>query len=359
MRLALAPRWILGSEALDARVIPLLRAVAREGSLHRAISTVRISYRHAWGLLGKAERAAGQPLVLLERGRGARLSPLAEELLSADAAAADSLTREMTPTVTALNNMLGAGRKPRSSADRIVVHASHDYALAELKEMLVSSDMDKLELRFRGSLECLADLSRKECDIAGFHVPAGPTESKDLDPFRSLLKSRRMTLVRFVDRVQGLIVARGNPKGVASIADLASNGIKFVNRQPNSGTRLALDRLLAQARILPARINGYRLEEFTHAAVAATVASGMADAGFGIEAAARQHRLDFVPVARERYFLAMRESTFARAPVQDLLALIGGTEFRRRLARLPGYDATGIGARIAVRDWLRAEASPD
>ena len=357
MRLTLAPKWLVGTEVLDARVIPLLRAVAREGSLYRAISAVRVSYRHAWGLLGKAEQAAGQPLVVLERGRGARLSPLAEKLLAADDAAIESLARDMGPTLDSLNGAFGAGIKTRQSAERVVIHASHDYALVELKEMMVASGEDRLELRFRGSLECLADLSRRECDLAGFHVPLHPASPKNLDPYRGALNVRGLTLVRFVDRVQGLIVAQGNPGGITSIKDLAVKQPRFVNRQPDSGTRVALDRLLDDARIPPSRINGYRVEEFTHAAVAATIASGMADAGFGIEAAARKHDLGFVPLASERYFLAARESTLKRVGVKELLAEITGPGLRKRLDRLPGYDASGIGGRVPVRALLAGAGS--
>ena len=357
MSLAVATRWTVNGETLDARVIPLLRAVAREGSLYRAIGTVRLSYRHAWGLLGKVERAAGQPLVLLERGRGARLSRLAEELLAADEAAAESLGREMAPAVAALNDALRTAGKKSASTERIIMHASHDYALAELKELLVTSGTDAPDLHFRGSLECLASLARKECDIAGFHVPVFPADPRSLDPYRAWLKTPRLTLIRFVDRVQGLIVPPGNPKKITSIRDLAVKEIRFINRQPNSGTRLALDRLLDLARISPSKINGYRLEEFTHAAVAATVASGIADAGFGIETAARKHDLGFVPLARERYFLAARESMLKRAGVKSLLAEVAGSSFRRRLDRLPGYDATGIGEHVTVRDLLTGSVS--
>ncbi len=356
MRLGLAPKWMIGSEALDARVIPLLRAVAREGSLYRAVAGLRLSYRHAWGLLGKAERAAGQRLVVLERGRGARLSALAEKLLAADDAASESLNRELAGTVASLNSTLGATR-PHAARERLVIHASHDYALLELRDEVSAWGTLDLELRFRGSLECLADLSRKECDIAGFHVPTAADGPAALDPYRPWLRARGMVLVRFASRRQGLMIARGNPKGIRSLGDLARGGVHFVNRQTGSGTRLCFDRLLASARIEPARISGYGTEEFTHAAVAATVASGMADAGFGIEAAAHHHGLDFIPLATERYFLAARESTLSRPAAESLLAAIASTSVRQRLEGLPGYDVSGIGERIPLRSVLTAGAS--
>jgi molybdate transport repressor ModE-like protein len=356
MRLGLAPKWTLGGEALDARVIPLLRAVAREGSLYRAVARLRVSYRHAWGLLGKAQRAAGQPLVVLERGRGARLSPLAEQLLAADDAATASLNRELAATVASLNSVLSAPRT-RVARDRLVVHASHDYALLELRDELAGSEAIDLDLRFRGSLECLAGLARRECDIAGFHAPLPAEGPAALDPYRPWLRLRGLILVQFASRRQGLMIARGNPKAIRSLGDLVGGGVHFVNRQTGSGTRLCFDRLLAEERIEPARINGYGTEEFTHAAVAATVASGMADAGFGIEAAARQHGLDFVPLATERYFLAARETALGRPAGQILLATMASASFQRRLEGLPGYDISGIGKRIPIASVLTAGAS--
>lgn len=355
MRVGLAPKWTLGGEALDARVIPLLRAVAREGSLYRAVAALRVSYRHAWGLLGKAERAAGHPLVVLERGRGARLAPLAEKLLAADDAATESLNRELAETVASLNSALG-GARPRATRERLVIHASHDYALLELRDEVASSGALDLELRFRGSLECLADLSRRECDIAGFHAPLPADGPAALDPYRPWLRVRGIVLVRFASRRQGLMIAHGNPKGIRSFGDLVRGGAHFVNRQTGSGTRLCFDRLLAAARIEPARISGYGTEEFTHAAVAATVASGMADAGFGIEAAAHHHGLDFVPLATERYFLAAREALLGRPAAQSLFATIASASFHRRLEGLPGYDLSGIGERVPIRSVLSARA---
>jgi molybdate-binding protein len=165
---------------------------------------------------------------------------------------------------------------------------------------------------------------------------------------------RGLRLIRFAGRRQGLIVPRGNPKRLRSLADLAEKGARFINRQPKSGTRLAFDRLLGAAGLRPSQIRGYQSEEFTHAAVAATVASGMADAGFGIEAAAHHHGLDFVPLATERYFLAARAATLARLETRVLLDALKGGAFLERLATLRGYSALGTGNIIGARDALRA-----
>jgi molybdate-binding protein len=150
------------------------------------------------------------------------------------------------------------------------------------------------------------------------------------------------------------MVPHGNPRQLQTLADVADKGARFVNRQPESGTRLCIDRLLATANVRPERIKGYRTEEFTHAAVAATVASGMADAGFGIEAAARQQKLDFIPLVRERYLLAARRSTLARAAAQDMLEALRAVEFRARCKALPGYDTAAAGEIVSVKDILQA-----
>ena len=344
--------WLAEGKAIDWRLLPLLRAVARTGSLNRAVAAQGLSYRHAWGLIGKMERTLGRSLVVMNRGRGARLSPFSLKLLEADDTAKQVIERELAATVRALGRATPLTLDPPRGAP-LLIHASHDFALAALRDLVAESGAAGVELHFRGSLESLASLARGECDIAGFHVPEASTDRSAFEPYRPLLRMRGLRLVRFVGRRQGLIVPRGNPKRLLSLADLAARGARFVNRQPESGTRLAFDRLLDAAGLRPSQIGGYQSEEFTHAAVAATVASGMADAGFGIEAAARQHGLDFVPLADERYFLAARAATLARPSVRVLLDVLRGSAMRKWLDTHPGYDAAGIGSLIAPRDALR------
>ena len=345
--------WLAEGRSIDSRLLPLLRAVAKTGSLNRAVATQGLSYRHAWGLIGKMERTLGRSLVLMQRGRGARLSPFSLKLLEADDTAARVIERELAATVRAL------GRATPLTLDAprgmpLLIHASHDFALAALRDLVAESGAAEVELHFRGSLECLASLARGECDFAGFHVPEASTDRSAFEPYRPLLRTRGLRLLRFVERRQGLIVPRGNPKRLLSLADLAAKGARVINRQPESGTRLAFDRLLDAAGLKSSQIRGYQSEEFTHAAVAATVASGMADAGFGIEAAARQHHLDFVPLASERYFLAARQTTLARPAAHALIAAIKSAAFGKLIRPFPGYGTTGIGDIIQVRDAIQA-----
>jgi len=337
MKIGLELRWRIEGEEVDARMLPLLQAIAQTGSLSRATRDVGLSYRHAWGLLGKLESALGRQLVKLERGRGAHLTPLGERLL----AGAAQVEEDVGPQLRQMTARIGRELVGTHSAnrERVVMQASHDLALGKLRELLASGRDCELELHFQGSLDCLAALARGQCDMAGFHVPDTTGRNALLDQYRPWLKSRALRLVHFATRQQGLIVARGNPLRIRTLADLVDKKARFVNRQPGSGTRLFLDHLLATHKIRPARINGYQLEEFTHAAVAATIASGMADAGFGIEAAARQHGLDFVPLATERYYLAGRSGTLSRPGPRALLAALDSDAFRTILRDLPGYTA--------------------
>jgi molybdate transport repressor ModE-like protein len=337
MDVSLEVRWRVDGRPLDERALPLLRAIARRGSLNQAVREVGLSYRHAWGMLGQLQNLLGAPPVALARGRGAQLTALGKKLVVAD----DALEAKLAPILRGMSTSIGRSLATTRALenDRVVMQASHDIALGKLRDFVASSRLFDFELHFQGSLDCLAALARGQCDFAGFHVPEPAAPSTLISQFRPWLKTKTLRLIHFATRRQGLMVARGNPLGVKTLADLARTRARFVNRQPGSGTRLVFDHLLATHKIRPARINGYSLEEFTHAAVAATIASGMADAGVGIEAAARQHRLDFVPLATERYYLAARASTLNRPGPSALLAALESSEFRRILRGLPGYTA--------------------
>jgi molybdate-binding protein len=137
-------------------------------------------------------------------------------------------------------------------------------------------------------------------------------------------------------RVQGLIVGKDNPKSIGSVSDLARPGVRFVNRQSDSGTRMLLDELLAEAKIDLTRIEGYENEEHTHAAVAAHVASGLADAGLGVRPAAVQFGLSFLPIATERYFLAIHKDLLERREGKLLIGLLRGDAFHDAIAALHG-----------------------
>jgi molybdate transport repressor ModE-like protein len=334
------------STPLDARLLPLLEAIAASGSLAAAVETRGISYRAAWGILRDWHARLGTALVLLERGRGSRLSATGRQLLEAHRSA----QRRLADALSALTIEVGSAPRPpgRAAPLRLRIAASHDLALAAFAGEALARERLDLDLSFMGSLRALEEFDAGRVPVAGFHVPVGGRVARSRTPFLRFLDARRDRLVRLVDRDQGLILPRGNPQHVRTLAEAAVRGLRFVNRQRGSGTRLVVDQLLAAARIEPRRLAGYTREEFTHAAVAATVASGGADVGFGLHAAAAEYGLAFVPIVRERYFLAVRARGLEAPALERLRSALRAPAFAALLAGIPGYAGAGAGEVDAV-----------
>jgi molybdate transport repressor ModE-like protein len=326
MRIEPHVAWRCAGHALDPRVLPLLREIRARNTLRAATAAVGLSYRAAWDLLKEHDRALGTPLVLMERGRGARLSPLAERLVAADDAAQAQLKAGGDRLAVPIDGAAGRTRP--------VLVASHDPLLAEL----IARERLPLEVAFRGSMESVSAFAHGDAHIAGFHAPAGQSTL-----YRRLMRPKRDRLIRFARREQGLIVAKGNPKGLRSLGDVACAGLRFVNRQRGSGTRQLVDELLREAGLAPGDLQGYGEEEFTHAAVAATVAAGRVDAAVGVCAAAARYDLGFVPLRSETYWLLTRHSTLADSHVAGLLEVLRGPVLRELAARLGGYDVADAG----------------
>lgn len=340
MKISGEVRWTIAGMTMEPRLVMLLESIARLGNLQAAAKSTGLSYRHAWGLLEAAGNELGAPLVVPQQGKGTQLSPLAERLLAGLVEASGPLAAAIREAEARLRATLETAL-PSGPARAAVVYASHDLALARLRDLMQSDKGTPLELHFQGSLDCLAALRRKQCDIAGFHLPVMPEASTLLAQLRPWLRMKSLRVAHLFDRTQGLMVAAGNPKKISAIADLARKGVRFVNRQPGSGTRLCFDFLLAQKGLRPGAIHGYTHEEFTHAAVAATIASGMADAGFGIEAAAREQGLAFVPVVREHYYFAARATALRQPRLQALLTRLDSPAFQKLVHKLAGYHAGG------------------
>jgi molybdate-binding protein len=204
-------------------------------------------------------------------------------------------------------------------------------------------------VRFVGSLDSVVALCKGRCEVAGFHIPEGALGREVLRKYEPWLKPRTQRLVHFVRRSQGLIVAAGNPLGIKTLKDIATKNARYINRQRGSGTHLAFDRMLQDAEINRATINGYYTEEFTHLAVAAAIAGGVADAGIGIEAAARKLKMDFIPLFAEDYYLLAKRETVERPDLQDIIGVLRSDTFKRMAAGIPGYDASHAGEISSVR----------
>ena len=337
-RITIRPAWMFEADSgdkVDPLLFDLLAALHEHGKLTLAAQHVRLSYRYAWELLERWHRFFGAPLVRKARGKGASLTQLGEKLLWAAQRTDASLFTRLENIASELNVELT--RALRESQAVLHLHASHGYAIEKLPELMRRHGNATVDLQYMGSSAALTSLDRGTCDVAGFHVPIGELAPALWTQYARFLKSGRHVVVRLVTRTQGLMMARDNPAGIASLSDLTRASVRFVNRQPGSGTRILFDAMLAQAGIEPAHVRGYDNVEFTHAAVGAFVASGAADAAFGVEPAARQFRLAFVPLVQERYMLACRADAPRREPVRELLELVAGSDYRAMMESVPGY----------------------
>jgi putative molybdopterin biosynthesis protein len=229
----------------------------------------------------------------------------------------------------------------------IVAIGSHDLVLDLAASALRAEDpLITLASSNVGSLGGLVALRDGLCHIAGSHLLDPATGEYTLPYLDRIIGDADVCVVRLVHRDQGLIVAAGNPLGVAGIEDLTGAGVRYVNRQRGAGTRVLLDHELGQRGIAPGAVDGYAREEPTHLAVAAAVAAGRADAGLGIMAAARAFGLDFVPVTQEPYDLVVTPDAMASPLLAPLWALLHSDRFQAAVTELGGYSTKEMGRRI-------------
>jgi molybdate transport repressor ModE-like protein len=354
-RISIHPEWVVAPAGGEPHhlpeLLPLLTAIQSSGSIADAARATAMSYRRAWGMLRRFESEFGAPLVVKTRGQGTRLSALAEKLLWADRRVAARLSPTLQSLSSELEGELESLLAPARASLRI--NASHGFAVAALVEALGRLKVP-VELKYRTSTEAVAALARGECDLAGFHVAEGPFQKQSVAPYLTWLDPRSHVLILLAHRTQGLFAAPGNPKGVHGLDDLTRPDLRFVSRQVGSGTRVLIDLLLARHRIAPASVIGYENTEFTHAAVAAYIASGMADVGFGLEAAARRFGLDFIALLRERYFFACDAGAVNKALLRNVVTLLRGEEMRAVINALPGYDGHNAGTVIELEEAFGA-----
>jgi putative molybdopterin biosynthesis protein len=228
----------------------------------------------------------------------------------------------------------------------IVAIGSHDLVL-DLAASALRAEDPALTLASSnvGSLGGLVALRDGLCHIAGSHL-LDPATGEYTLPYLDRILGGGACVVRLVHREQGLIVAPGNPLGLASVEDLARPGVRYINRQRGAGTRVLLDHELRQRGVSPGAIDGYSREEPTHLAVAAAVAAGRGDAGLGILAAARAFGLGFVPVTREPYDLVVAAEAMDSPLLAPLWALLHSDRFQQAVEELGGYTTKEMGRRI-------------
>jgi putative molybdopterin biosynthesis protein len=326
----------------------LLSAMHEGGSIQHAAKAMGLSYRHVWGALKQWEEVLGEPLANWVQGQPARLTPFAERLLWAETRARARLTPHIEALRAELERVLSEALD--GSQHVLTLHASHDLALPLLRDLASTDHRLHMDLRFAGSLDALRALSEGRCQVAGFHVARLERDSglfaKALKP---LLKPGRHKLIGFARRTQGLMVARGNPLRIQSLADLLQPALRFLNRQEGSATRLLSEHLLLEAGIDTAWLRHWAdPPEDSHLAVAASIASGLADAGFGIQAAAESFGLDFIPLIDEDYYLVCLKEVLDHPAVLKLRDALDSKTWRERLGSLPGYRPAQAGEVLSL-----------
>ena len=227
----------------------------------------------------------------------------------------------------------------------LVVIGSHDPLLDELSELMRVRFGDvSIGSAHTGSVGGLNAVRRGEAHLAGVHLLDEDSGQYNISFVHRFFPKGGVRLVECVKRSQGFILGKGNPFGIKGVADLTKEGLRYVNRQKGSGTRILIDYLCAKDGVDPSGIYGYNREEYTHTSVAALVAGGSADAGLGILSAARLYGLDFVPVCLEQYDLLIPDHAWDDPMVQMLLDVLRSDAFRRRLDDMGGYVTENPGA---------------
>ncbi len=338
---------------VDHPLFDLLSAVREFGSIQHAAKSIGASYRHVWGQLKHWEEVLGEPLLTWTQGQPSRLTPFADRLLWAERRARTRMTPHIEALRAELERVLAEALD--GSQHVLTIFASHDLALPRLRELASQLQRLHIELRFAGSVDALRALAQGRCLVAGFHVPPLEDSAQVFGPtLKPLLKPGRHKLIGCVSRTQGLLVAKGNPLGLRTLADVArpapgGGAPRFVNRQTGSGTRLLLEHLLGEAGLCPQDLPGSedRVED-SHLAVAASIASGAGDVGLGIEAAAAQFGLDFVPLMAEDYHLVCLKDALDHPAVVKLREVLASAAWTEQLASLPGYEGSHSGEVLSL-----------
>ena len=341
MRIQIRPTLIFGSKnAKDPAVVDLvwltslLKDIEHGKTLMSACKKMGLSYRNVWQKLNDVEEALGFKLMDRVRGHGSQLSEYARYLIQFTD---DFDQKTMRLGQTSLSHL-------EEGFAQFRVKAKKQWRLASSSDPIIQKsvlDIGGFELITAGSGEALERLFNYEVDIAGFHV----SDQQSSQIIAKRLKKEGMQIFPVMKRVQGLMVAKGNPQNINGPKDLLRSKIRFINRQKGSGTRLLLDTILTKEGIDPHRIKGYENEEFTHSAIAMAILAKKVDAGMGVKSVAIENGLDFIQLKDEIFFLAMGEELSTNRELAKLIRKI-----RTLSGETPGYKSIGLNKQIA--GWL-------
>ena len=234
-------------------------------------------------------------------------------------------------------------RKPLSQIEKnLVIIGSHDLVIDVIGEKIPVSSAHV------GSMGGIYALQKGECHIAPVHLLDAESGEYNIPYIRKYFAGEKMVLVKGVGRTQGLMLPKGNPKNIKSVADIVKGGFRFANRQRGAGTRLLFDYMLAQGGFKPDDVDGYAKEYSTHLAVGMAVECGAADVGLGVGSAANCLGLDFVPLYDEEYDFLMREESLNDERIRAFLDFIVSDEFRGKLLSFGDYTAKRLGEIIKL-----------
>jgi molybdate-binding protein/DNA-binding transcriptional regulator YhcF (GntR family) len=243
----------------------------------------------------------------------------------------------------------GVSAREEAGSRTVRFSGSHDLTVELLVRLLAErTPLVELTTDFIGSLGGLMAVARGEADLCGTHLWDEATGEYNVPFVQRVLPNRAVVLLTLVLRLQGLVVPAGNPFGLTGLPDLARDGIRLINRQPGSGTRVWLDVQLKRARIDAESVSGYSDEEVTHLGVARAVAEGRADVGLGISAAAAAYGLDFIPLGQERYDLVIPAELWDTPCLKLLRSVVGSSSFKDAVKALGGYDVSETGAEFRL-----------
>lgn len=354
-KLNIAPAWIFrtdNDEFFEPVLFRLLESIRDTGKLTVAAEAAGISYRHAWNLLNRAADILGLPLVVMRKGHGSQLSALGEKLVWAENRVSARLGPQIDSMAAELNDQIQQLLEDAQPTLRL--HASHGYAVALLPEF---SEQANINLQYRNPEEALVALNRGECEVASFHLPTCPELARQiLAHYERHLDADNHRVIRFVTRREGLMMRKGEHEDIRTLQDLSRSGLSFISRDPHSGTRILFNLLLRQQGLEEDSVARTSQQELTHTAVAAFVASGMAEVGFGVQAAAEQFNLSFREMACEHYMLIYRQDRLSPATLEYLTGLVRSPRLLERIHDVPGYEPDAPGEISSLDGLISGDA---
>ena len=330
----------LTNHFIHNELITILDLVHTLGSLSAVAKEIGISYRHLWNEINRWENEFKEPLLIRERGKACELSAFGNRLLWAEKEVQAKYATQIAELRAGIEQAYA--KAIDTEAKIISLRGCSDEAVRLFRDDAIQNKL-YLELSFNSSLQGLKDLQDNKCHIAGFNFPLGATSSSKAAKTFSTYLSKDIKLIGFATRIQGMAVARGNPLSLHSFLDLSLKKAIFINRNEGSGTRVLCDELMTTSGLTSKDINGYENTVNSHALVAASVASGKADAGLCVQSIASHMNLDFVPMVKEIYYFATRDTFLKKEETKKFIQILNENGWLEKASSLEGYDFRDCG----------------